>query len=83
MIGFRQEKEAQGERSAVCLPGWAKQSGLCDDAGKEGKKMNEKKKGYIGSIQNSGAQKVKAPVAAGGKKGNNTVKTGTDLRSGK
>lgn len=45
--------------------------------------MNEKKKGYIGNIQNSGAQKVKAPVAAGGKKGNNTVKTGTDLRSGK
>jgi len=41
------------------------------------------KKGYAGSIQNSGAQKVKAPLPAGGKKGNSTVKTGNDLRGGK
>ena len=45
--------------------------------------MADKKSGYIGSIQNTGAQKVKAPVATSGKKGNGTVKTGTDLRGGK
>ena len=41
--------------------------------------MADKKSGYIGSIQNTGAQKVKAPVATG----TSTVKTGTDLRGGK
>lgn len=41
------------------------------------------KKGYAGSIGNSGAQKVKAPMPADGKKGKSTVKTGNDLRSGK
>ena len=45
--------------------------------------MADRKSGYIGSIKNSGAQVVKAPVATGGKKGSGTVKTGTDLRSGK
>jgi len=40
------------------------------------------KKGYAGSIQNSGAQKVKAPMANTNKKGNGVVKTGTDLRTG-
>lgn len=43
-----------------------------------------KKQGcYTGRIQNSGAQKVQAPVTPGGKKGTSTVKTGTDLRTGK
>ena len=41
------------------------------------------KKGYAGSIQNSGAQKVKAPLANSTKKGNSAVKTGNDLRTGK
>lgn len=42
-----------------------------------------KKSGYIGKIQNSGVQVVKAPVAANSKKGNATVKQGNDLRTGK
>ena len=42
-----------------------------------------KKISYAGNISNSGAQKVKAPLPAGGKKGNSTAKTGTDLRCGK
>ena len=42
-----------------------------------------KKNGYIGKIGNSGAQVVKAPVNPGGKKGNSSVKKGTDLRNGK
>lgn len=43
-----------------------------------------KKQGcYTGRISNSGAQKVQAPVAPGGKKGNSTVKTGNDLRQGR
>lgn len=42
-----------------------------------------KKNGYIGKIQNTGAQVIKAPVAANGKKGNATVKKGEDLRTGK
>lgn len=41
------------------------------------------KEGYIGKISNTGAQKVQAPVSTGSKKGNGTVKTGTDLRGGK
>lgn len=41
------------------------------------------KKGYAGRIQNSGSQKVQAPLAGNGKKGNGTVKTGSDLRTGK
>ncbi len=41
------------------------------------------KKGYAGRIQNSGGQKVQAPLANNGKKGNSTVKTGNDLRTGK
>lgn len=41
------------------------------------------KTSYAGRIQNSGAQKVKAPLATETKKGNATVKTGTDLRTGK
>ena len=40
-------------------------------------------KGYIGRIRNTGTQVVKAPVAANTKKGNSTVKKGTDLRTGK
>ncbi len=40
------------------------------------------KKGYAGRIQNTGVQKVEAPFGGGGKKGNGTVKTGTDLRAG-
>jgi len=40
------------------------------------------KKGYAGRIQNSGAQKVKAPLAGGAKKGGGTVRTGDDLRGG-
>ena len=39
--------------------------------------------GYIGKIKNSGVQVVKAPHPGNGKKGKSTVKTGTDLRSGK
>ena len=40
------------------------------------------KNGYEVKIQNSGAQIVKAPYG-GGKTGSKTVKTGTDLRTGK
>lgn len=43
----------------------------------------KEKKGYAGSIQNSGAQKVKAPFQGDTKKGKGSVKTGDDLRSGK
>lgn len=45
--------------------------------------MADQKKGYIGSIRNTGAQKVRAPLATGGRKGSGTVKTGSDLRNGK
>ena len=48
---------------------------------KEGKQM-VKKKGYAGSIQNSGSQFVKAPYAAETKRGHSTVKKGDDLRNG-
>lgn len=41
-----------------------------------------KKKGYAGSIQNSGSQFVKAPYAAETKRGHSTVKKGDDLRNG-
>ena len=40
-------------------------------------------KGYIGRIGNTWTQVVKAPVSANTKKGNSTVKKGTDLRTGK
>ena len=40
------------------------------------------KKGYAGRIQNTGSQKVEAPFGSSGKKGNSTVKSGTDLRTG-
>lgn len=43
----------------------------------------EKKSGYIGRIQNTGAQKVQAPISVGGKKGTSKVTTGNDLRTGK
>lgn len=39
------------------------------------------KKGY--NIEHSGAQKVKAPLSTGAKKGKSTVKSGEDLRGGK
>lgn len=39
--------------------------------------------GYAGSIKNSGAQKVQAPMADKSKKGTASVKTGDDLRNGK
>ena len=38
---------------------------------------------YAGKINNSGSQVVKGPYAESGKKGNSSVKTGTDLRGGK
>lgn len=41
------------------------------------------KKGYIGKIGNSGAQKVTAPLANVGGKGKSAVKRGDDLRTGK
>lgn len=44
--------------------------------------MADKKCGYAGKIQNTGAQKVNAPFANTGKKGTSTVKTGSDLRTG-
>lgn len=44
--------------------------------------MADKKPGYAGSIQNTGAQKVNAPFANNSKKGTSTVKTGSDLRTG-
>jgi hypothetical protein len=40
-------------------------------------------KDYVGKIKNSGAQTVKAPVKPDGKRGKASVKTGTDLRTGK
>lgn len=40
-------------------------------------------KSYIGRVGNTGPQMVKAPVSAGTKKGNGSVKKGEDLRSGK
>ena len=40
-------------------------------------------KTYAGKIANVGAQKVKAPAQVKAPKGKATVKTGTDLRSGK
>lgn len=44
--------------------------------------MSESKSGYVGKIRNSGTQIVKAPhQITDGKKG--TVKTGSDLRTGK
>jgi len=45
--------------------------------------MADSRCGYAGKIQNAGAQKVKAPFANSGKKGKSTVKTGSDLRTGK
>lgn len=42
----------------------------------------DKKPGYIGKIQNAGSQVVKAPEQKTLRK-TGTVKTGTDLRSGK
>ena len=56
--------------------------GACDDEGKEGTKMADKECGYAGKIQNSGAQKVQAPLASQSKKGTSTVKKGEDLRGG-
>jgi hypothetical protein len=41
------------------------------------------KKGYEGTIANTGVQVVKAPLATNTKKGKATVKTGKDLRAGK
>lgn len=40
-------------------------------------------KSYAGKITSVGAQKVQAPIANKGKKGDGKVKTGTDLRTGK
>lgn len=40
-------------------------------------------KGYIGKINNGGAQVVQAPNQTKGKKGTGKVTKGTDLRSGK
>ena len=40
------------------------------------------KKRYAGSISNSGAQVVKAPMPPQSTKGKSTVKTGNDLRNG-
>ena len=45
--------------------------------------MAEKRPIYAGSIKNTGAQVVKAPFGGDSQKGKSTVKTGTDLRSGK
>jgi len=39
------------------------------------------KNGYAGSISNSGAQMVKAPMPPKSTKGKSTVKKGNDLRS--
>lgn len=44
--------------------------------------MADKKCGYAGSIKNSGAQKVQAPLANQSKKGTANVKKGEDLRGG-
>lgn len=54
-----------------------------DITGKEDTDMADKKCGYAGKIQNSGAQKVQAPLASQSKKGTSTVKKGEDLRGGK
>lgn len=43
--------------------------------------MADGKCGYAGKIQNTGAQKVKAPFANSAKKGKTTVKNGNDLRT--
>lgn len=43
--------------------------------------MADGTRGYAGKIQNTGAQKVKAPFASGAKKGKSTVRTGGDLRT--
>ena len=43
---------------------------------------DNKRPGYAGSIQNTGAQKVNAPFSQNVKKGNGQVKTGNDLRTG-
>ncbi len=45
--------------------------------------MSDSNRGYAGRIQNTGAQKVKAPFSTGAKKGKTTVKTGNDLRTGR
>ena len=50
-------------------------------AGKEEMSMAEK--GYIGRIQNSGVQEVKAPHQNKGKTPSGKVTRGTDLRTGK
>ena len=44
--------------------------------------MADNKTGYAGKIQNSGAQKVQAPLANQSKKGTATGKKGDDLRTG-
>lgn len=38
--------------------------------------------GYVGKIANTGSQVVKAPAQEAPKKGNGTVKKGSDLRTG-
>ena len=40
-------------------------------------------KGYVGRIQNSGVQEVKAPNQSKGKTPSGKVTRGTDLRTGK
>jgi len=40
-------------------------------------------KAYVGKIKQGGVQTVKAPNAQAANKGKATVKTGTDLRTGK
>ena len=39
-------------------------------------------KSYAGKIQNTGSQKVESLYGGTSKKGNGTVKSGTDLRTG-
>ena len=51
--------------------------------GKGAEDMADSKSGYAGQVQHAGAQKVNAPYSSGGKKGQSTVKTGGDLRTGK
>ena len=41
------------------------------------------KKGYVGRIANTGAQKVEAPCAVKAAKGKAGVRQGKDLRTGK
>ena len=50
---------------------------------KNGKDNGRRGFGYVGRIQNSGAQRVEAPVSPGSAKTKPTVKTGDDLRAGK